>query len=481
MFSIEKIFALSFAALLFASCQTVPVTRPQNEEVQVQPEEKPVVEEKPAEENEKEITDERPASDGRTVRTRFYGDELWREKVVVNGIEVTRISIIGNATIEHEGVLIISPRIVIDGGNNGRCEGGVRIVDAKNGVRLFANSATYDRNEQLVTLAGNPYMIVQKEKQKPILVSSSVMIRDMGRSESRLGNDVRVVSEGWTLLSARGVYSDKSNTLTMDERPVIFGESLFMTGDNLVYDSSQKLITLDGHVSSLSSNTLIETAPAKKSDDLPSVEDYGRKGGIPEPEEETPPVENEISLTTADKMTYDFSGEEVLTKLSGSVLITRKSMTIKAEELTASGKEMNIISTETGIDMLDLEHNVHVVAEIMLFDRVQKHLRLENSPRLEFLDKETHEIKATLNGAIIERDFGAGETTATGNVSIEREDYRATGESAVYHESADLIVMEGRPGLRRGKGNVECEKILIYPERNRVLLYNRIRGFVLDQ
>ena len=60
--------------------------------------------------------DNRPDRRGRAVRTFFSGGELIREKALVDGIEIQRVRIRGLATIDHGGVRIVAPEIVMDGG-----------------------------------------------------------------------------------------------------------------------------------------------------------------------------------------------------------------------------------------------------------------------------------------------------------------------------------------------------------------------------
>ncbi|MEQ9362859.1 MAG: hypothetical protein RIF32_01370, partial [Leptospirales bacterium] len=117
-------------------------------------------------------------------------------------------------------------------------------------------------------------------------------------------------------------------------------------------------------------------------------------------------------------------------------------------------------------------------AEVMDYQRDEELLRLEGDPEIEFYKKGTDEVEATLRGAVIQRDFAAESTAAWGGVEIERENFLATGEIATYYEDAEVIVLEGDPGLKDGASFVRCEKILFYPEKNRILLYNRIRGYL---
>ena len=99
---------------------------------------------------------------GREIVTRFYGAELIRQRIYINGKPEWRIQLRGNATIRHGNVLIRAPSITIDAGKYGKMTGGVQIYDSDNGIFIRAAQGVYNRDKETVQLLGWPYMRIKK-------------------------------------------------------------------------------------------------------------------------------------------------------------------------------------------------------------------------------------------------------------------------------------------------------------------------------
>ncbi|MBI3396707.1 MAG: hypothetical protein HY042_12795, partial [Spirochaetia bacterium] len=413
-------------------------------------------------------------------------------KVTTQAGEVTRITIRGTATIEHEGVLIVAPLLVVDAGTKGRLEGGVVIMDKKNGLTIHAARADYDKTEQKVYLLGSPHMTVIKEGQKPTLVTCDRIVRDLAESVSILGKDVRVYNDEWSILGDEGRYSDKENTIILDSNPFIFGKEQFLTGKRIVYNVAARNMALDGEVVHLTLNSEGADPLFDRSRNV-GLEEFARTGGragLPDKKKNSPETgekkdtpEPGPGFLSADKIVQYFPEKaEDRTEMTGNVLLTRGGLTVKGPALTALGRDFHTLQARSGVEMKDTEQGVNVEAGWMTYDRTAEKLLLEHEPKMQFLKKDTGEVQATLTGVVIERDFKAKETVARGNVSIARDTFSADGELATYKESEGVVVMQGDPSLKRAGGRMRCERILIYPDKNRVLLYNRIRGgMVLEE
>lgn len=433
------------------------------------------------------IVDEAPDRQGRPVRTYFYGAELIREKVEVDGIPVTRVSIVGGATIQHQGVYIVAPRIELVAGQKGRCVGGVTVRDPKNGVTIRAASAEYDRGQQRVELSGRPYLIQNRKGSKPTLVTTTAMVRDLAKSESILEGDVRIIQGEITIIGDRGRLIDAENRLILEDNPMIIGRDQFLVGKNLIYYLNNREIHLDGDVLQYGrqfEEVTVEAPPVKDSDRVIPLENFARNGARIFDPAGTRRTEKRavLSLMSSQRIIYRFDagGQGPQSEVQGDVLLTRGPLLIRTPSLLADGDDFSRIHTEKGVFMHDKEQHIKVRAGTMEFQRKEEHLRLESDPQIEFLKKDTGETTATLYGAVIERDFKEGRTQARGDVRIVRETYTASGELATYHEREDVVILEGDPRLKDQGGEISCEKVLLYPKKNRVLLMNRITGFRLD-
>lgn len=446
--------------------------------------------------DERAIRSTKPDKKGRRVSTAFSGYELIREVIEDDlGITTVRITIRGNATIRHENVLITANRMVIEDGSRGKLEGGVRIYDRSSGLRVYAARADYDRDEQIIHLSGRPYLTVKQGRNKPTLVTCTKITRDLEAKESVLDGDVRIHHDGWSILGDRGVYYDEESRVVLEANPFLFGRAQFLSGDRLIYEVEDRRVLLDGQVTFLSRSAdgprgiSENNSEAGDPAELTGLEEYVRRGGSVSSDTadssagidgEDEPKIVPVTAMTAERIIHHFpTDEEASTEVTGEVLMTRgDALEIRTPHLVALGQDFHTIHTEQGVEMRDLSQNMFVRADVMDYQKDEELLRLEGDPEIEFYKKGTDEVEATLRGAVIQRDFAAESTSAWGGVEIERENYLATGEIATFYEDADVIVLEGDPGLKDGASFVRCEKILFYPEKNRILLYNRIRGYL---
>ncbi len=466
----------------------------------------------PPTDSEQVVRSTKPDKKGRRVSTSFSGYELIREVIEDElGIKTVRITIRGNATIRHENVLITANRMVIEDGTRGKLQGAVRIYDRSSGLRVYAARADYDRDEQMVELSGSPYLTVRQGRNKPTLVTCTKISRDLEAKESVLDGDVRIHHDAWSILGDRGVYYDDENRVELTSNPFLFGRDQFLSGDRLIYEVEDRRVLLDGRIAFLSRQATgpagiggaANQADGEGGSSAPlapvGLEEYARRGGgVPvlnengevivreDPQSELAESDAEeaeaapVTALTADRIIHSFpADEEATTEVEGEVLMTRgAALEVRTPSMIALGRDFHTIHTEAGVEMRDRSQDMFVRAGVMDYQRDEELLRLEGDPEIEFYKKGTDDIEATLRGAVIQRDFAAENTSAWGGVEIERENFLATGEIATFYEDADVIVLEGDPGLKDGASSVRCEKILFYPEKNRILLYNRIRGYL---
>ncbi len=428
------------------------------------------------------VEDDRPDRKGRSVRTFFYGRELIRERVVVNGAEVTRITLKGSATIRHQNMILQAPRIVLEGGEVGRLSGGVRIVDRENDLVIQSYRAHYSRSQQKVTLEGMPRLTVRRKNEKPSVATSDRMERDLAEKISYLKGDVRIFHEGLVLLADEGRHEDKKQRFILEHDPVAISPGNYLSGKRMVYDTTSREVIFEEEVVFYSRSGV--TPDFQGSDGsvpkLIPLEKFARRGGRfsrNEKEEEKKEGEKAPTILTSDRLVYrNPRREEPEMEITGNVRMTRgESFTLTAPHLISTGKNFQVIRADQGVDMVDREQKIHVVGGLMLYDRQEQKIRLEQEPRMDFLG-EGEEVTGSLSGAVIESDRRENLTMARGSVVLTGKDYRATGELATYHEAAGVVVLEGYPGLEKGNSVVHSEKIMIYPDKNRVLLMNRIRG-----
>ncbi|MCE9600088.1 MAG: hypothetical protein K8S54_19160 [Spirochaetia bacterium] len=415
-----------------------------------------------------ETTSTRDGS-GKLVRVQIYGDELIREEVDVGGIPVKRTTLRGNAIVLHNNVRISAPLIVLSAGKTGQCIGGVRIDDVANGLSIFAERGDYDREAQTIVLSGSPRMQSDGKGRKPVHLTAGKMVRNMGTRISTLDGDVRIATDGWTILGDHARFEDQGKRIDIPDQPIVFGAGQFLSGKTMSYYTEEKKIVYQDEIINIRQEEVSAT-PTPVND---SLEAFIRRGDhasgfvdISGP-----------GVLTADQIVHDFSNrEEPITTVRGNVLFTREGLRIAAPMLESAGKSGARLIAREGVDSTDRKQNLHITAGRMLFEREVKLLHLEQDPKIEFLKKDSDVVTGSLSGAQIERNFDTKQTVARGGVKLVQSDVTAVGQKAVYQEDSGAIVLEGEPGIQQENGFLKCEKIVYYPEKRRLILMNRLRG-----
>ncbi|MCB1172627.1 MAG: hypothetical protein KDK39_03625 [Leptospiraceae bacterium] len=443
---------------------------------------------------------------GRAITTVFSGAVLERRLVQRNGLDVVQIIIRGNALIQYDQIQIQAGQMVIEDNRLGQLTGRVHVIDRQSGVHLFAGKAIWNRDEQFVALEQNPYMLLYSSKNqnlipgssvarastKPALVTCRRIMRDLEHKESRLLEDVRIHQEPWNLLGDKGVYRDGSDRMILNSNPVILGDGRFMSADHLEYIPSQKTVILDRRVVLLSRGSDLlavedDSAGSASKDPLQniSLEEFGRMGGRLQKQksaatDDTISSHAEISALSADKIRFQQGTDDAQaeTRIEGHVILTRKDLEVQSPTLVLVGANYERMYTEDGIEMLDRSRNMYVKAGVMDYRIKEHYLRLEDQPRIDFYEPGTQTVQATLSAAAIERDFKQSMLLAQGQVRLRQNSFEALAEQARYREREGVIILEGDPGIVNGASLIRSEKILYYPDKRRVFLYNRIRGTI---
>jgi lipopolysaccharide export system protein LptA len=430
----------------------------------------------PAGSGKNRLAEESKTRSGRLLRTIITGEELIREKVIVDNKEVIRLTFRGSAVIDHEGIQIFAPEIVMDGGSKAHTKGGITIYDGKSGVRIQADRGDYDKFQETVLITGNPKMVVQKTKREPPLrITTNRMVRHLSERRSVFEGDVRIFHQEWAVVGDHGTMLDEKSEITLEKNPMIFGPNQFLTGDHLIYNTRTRELVLNDNVLYLSSGD--EISP--RASEPVSLETFARRAGRIDEQAGDSIKRTEISART---LAYHLGvGDAPTAELRGDVLITGTDLYARTPYLRTKGRDFGTIYTDQGIDMIDKVENIHVTAGEMFYERKARKMRLDLHPRMEFLGKQEGLQSGILEAAVIETNFATRETLARGDVRIQRENFSAAGEIASYRRDERVIVLEGDPSLRQGASTMQSEKIYIYPDTEKVLLFNRIRGYISEE
>ncbi len=409
-----------------------------------------------------------PDDKGRPVRTDFFGAELIREIVNIEGADITRITLRGNATVVHNKTVLRAPSIRIDGGSIGLLTGGITVEDKESGTIIRAARADYSRQEQKVVLSGLPSITARMDDGRTALITSVKMIQDLAQKTSYLEGDLRIIHEKSTLIGDKGIFHNDTKLLEIEKNSVFIGPDHYLSGKRILYSMEARTLDIADHPVVLLRSDDTDILPVGNPAD--SEEDEA----LPEKKKE-----KVTAAVSAENIRYtmktDYNPEPKLEML-GSVVITRKGFTLKAPSLKTEGESLRYFTGRESVDVTDLDQNVRMRSQVMIYDRENSFMRMEENGQIDFLDKETKEITGNLKAAVIETDMKERITRARGGVRLSNAEYTATAEQAYYKESDKVIILEGNPGLESGKSTVYSEKILIYPETGQIKMESGLRG-----
>lgn len=439
------------------------------------------------------ITDETPDKKKRPLKTFFYAQELIREKIKKDGKEIIRISLVGNAVIRHNRVTLRSPKIILEDGKKGMLRGGVTIYDQDSGTTIRAASADYSRDDQTASLSGSPMIIVKqtgedgKKLSAPAYVTTTRIEQDLAENIAFMKSDVRIHHEDRTILADQGYFYGNDKLFKLKTDPVVIAPDMYMTGESMQYQTELRRFSLENRVTAYFRSTggLLPGEDAS-TEEVVSLEGFARSGGrVPDRnkkddrQKEEKPV---VSVLTADRLTYMSGSENVdaITELTGNVKLTRENFLMEAPYIRTAGDNMKYILADRGARLIDKDNNVIASAMLMRFDTNEQVLRLERDAHIDAFDKDTDEKIGDMKAAVIEAYFREKKTLARGGVRLQQKDYIATGEIIRYEQSSGIAVIEGNPGLTRGTSTVHSQRILVYPDKNRILLMDGITGKIVD-
>lgn len=430
---------------------------------------------------------------GREIVTRFYGAELVRQRIYLNGKPEWRIQLRGNATITHGSVLIRAPSITIDAGKYGKMTGGVQIYDSENGIFIRASHGVYNRDKEIVQLLGWPYMRIKKPGQQTTHITCVRMERDLAAEVAYLKEDVRIHHSDYNILADVASYTDEKELIEIPGNPRILGKGEYLTGDKILYYTGEEKAILEGR-------TLYATYEPEKIN-TPNLEEYARTHGpvsekalkearekaresgqtVPEEKPEKKDQSPVLQILSADRIEHTFADKKnPVTRIEGNVVFTDPTRELHSPLLIGSGPSLATLSTDQGVEFIDKEENIRVKSREMEYKRQEQFLTLTGDPLVEFLDADTGEVTGTLTGAFIERDFQAEVTLARGNVELNRGQEKARGEIARYEEKEGYLEFIGNPRIYRDGSWIQCSLVRMYPDQDRIIFEKNIRGAVVE-
>lgn len=180
--------------------------------------------------------------------------------------------------------------------------------------------------------------------------------------------------------------------------------------------------------------------------------------------------------------TFTFSGDNFssimsrgreYTVLSGNARIVSGSTTINADRIELFGSNYRFAESSGGVRVVDNQKGLHIVADRMVFDRIEDIFRFEGAVVMEDLRNEV-----IVKGGFLEY-LGATETaTIQIGVRILKEDMVCRSEFAFYNRETNILILSGLPFVYWKGDEYRALKITINLDTDDILLEGNVSGVI---
>ncbi len=183
----------------------------------------------------------------------------------------------------------------------------------------------------------------------------------------------------------------------------------------------------------------------------------------------------EVIQFKADSMTGKSGSTSEETTLSGNAYVKTDSMEISADSIRLYGEDFRFITAEGSVDGKNTESALDFSCGKLVFDRMTKIARLEDSVHL--VDTE-NEVSA--DAQIIEYNQNTQTATMQINVTLKQKDNTCTSAYALYRKKVQMLEMSGNPKIVQGEDSFRAQEITLNLDTQEITLDGRVSGTVTD-
>jgi len=409
------------------------------------------------------------------------GNTLTQEERLVNGFQMKTFILGGGAYIYHKKVQLTAREIEVIGDDAllGNLKGQVTVEDKENGATLIASKGVYDKIAGTVTLDHKP-MLIHKKDGKTVKIHCDSIVRYLEEAKTVLTGKVIVTSLDFRVFGEDAVYYEKEDRIDLANEPFLFTENRFLQGKTLSYFVKQGSIILEGdstiyQVGYEVENKKLDDGKKKKSKEK---EELTEEKSIPDPKSKI----RILTIFSGDKLTHkNKSGNvEASTSMTGHAFMHRVDSEFQANEIESKQNNKLVIS-RGNVTFLDKANSYRMQGGFLEYSKDKGYSYLTENPQIFFLDEKTLEEKGNLSAVYIERFDEKKEAVARGNVVIQTQSSKASGEFATFYEEEDKLILEGNPSLTRDNTKVSAGKIIIYPNEDKAILSDGLKVIGNDQ
>ena len=184
-----------------------------------------------------------------------------------------------------------------------------------------------------------------------------------------------------------------------------------------------------------------------------------------------PAIEGERFSFTADRMETVLAEGRERTLLTGNVSLAADDFEITADRIELYGEELNFALSEGGVRVVQPEHGIELVSESLLFDRLERVVRIQGEALL--ID---HDNEMVIKGGFLEHWERRNETLIQIGVRILSEDLVARAQFVRYDRGARTVTLSGLPVVTWQGDEYRARRIFIDLDEDRIVLDGSVSG-----
>ncbi len=182
---------------------------------------------------------------------------------------------------------------------------------------------------------------------------------------------------------------------------------------------------------------------------------------------------------------YEFSGDflksvmtkgEEITILEGNVLVGSDTKKISAGKVSIEGEDFDLFRCEGGVKVQDLERDLVITSETLMYDNKQKIVRIDGPSETE--DKENSLI---IKCGFLENREEENLIILQVGVRILKEDLACRSEFAVYFRDRNFLELTGMPVVYRKEDVFRASKISVDLDTDEILMEGLVQGSLLSE
>lgn len=183
----------------------------------------------------------------------------------------------------------------------------------------------------------------------------------------------------------------------------------------------------------------------------------------------------EVIQIRADSMSGKSGNKSDETNLSGNAYVKTDSMEISADSISLSGEDFRFITAEGSVDGKNTESKLDFNCGKLVFDRMTKIARLEDSVHLDDLENEV-----SADAQLIEYNQQTETATLQIGVTLKQKENVCTSAYALYRKNEQMLEMSGNPRIVQGEDSFRAQEITLNLKTQEITLDGRVSGTVTD-